>query len=88
MELSHAIKNTLLMGLLINILFPWGLAETLTPLSISIAMISFILKGCILAIGIGIFESVMAKSRLFNVRTLFMLAFSLAFLTIVFELLI
>jgi formate hydrogenlyase subunit 4 len=88
MELSHAIKNTLLMGLLINILFPWGLAETLTPFSISIAMVSFVLKGCVLAIGIGIFESIMAKSRLFNVRTLFMLAFSLAFLTIVFELLI
>ena len=28
MELSHAIKNTLLMALLINILLPWGLATT------------------------------------------------------------
>jgi formate hydrogenlyase subunit 4 len=88
LELSHAIKNTLLMGLLINILIPWGLADKLTPASLVIAMASFLLKGTLLAIIVGIFESVMAKSRLFNLRTLFMLAFSLAFLTIVFELLI
>lgn len=88
MELSHAVKNTLLMGLLINVLIPWGLAEDLNLFSVTIAVVSFLLKGCILAIGIGIFESIMAKSRLFNLRTLFILAFSLAFLTIVFELLI
>jgi formate hydrogenlyase subunit 4 len=88
LELSHAIKNTLLMGLLINILAPWGLAVNISFSGIIIAMASFILKGGILAVIVGIFESVMAKSRLFNLRTLFMLAFSLAFLTIVFELLI
>jgi formate hydrogenlyase subunit 4 len=88
MELSHAVKNTLLMALLINILLPWGLATTLTPVGLAVAVISFLMKGGILAIAVGIFESITAKSRLFNLRTLFMLAFSLAFLTIVFELLI
>jgi formate hydrogenlyase subunit 4 len=88
LELSHALKNTLLMGLLINVLVPWGLSGSLSPVSIIIAMVAFILKGGILAVIVGIFESVMAKSRLFNLRTLFILAFSLAFLTIVFELLI
>jgi formate hydrogenlyase subunit 4 len=88
MELSHALKNTLLMALLINILIPWGLASSLSPLGMLIAMAAFLLKGSLLALIIGFFESIMAKSRLFNLRTLFVLAFSLAFLTIAFELLI
>jgi len=88
LELSHAIKNTLLMGLLINVLVPWGLSTALTPLGLLIAMAAFLLKGSLLAVVIGFFESIMAKSRLFNLRTLFILAFSLAFLTIAFELLI
>jgi formate hydrogenlyase subunit 4 len=88
MELTHAVKNTLLMALLINILFPWGLSTSLTPVGVIIAIVAFLFKGSLLAVIVGIFESVMAKSRLFNLRTLFMLAFSLAFLTIVFELLL
>jgi formate hydrogenlyase subunit 4 len=88
MELSHAIKNTLLMALLINILVPWGLTTTFSLSGLVIAIASFLVKGGVLTIIIGVFESVMAKSRLFNLRTLFMLAYSLAFLTIVFELLL
>jgi formate hydrogenlyase subunit 4 len=88
MELSHAVKNTLLMALLINILLPWGLATSLTPVGLLIGVASFLLKGGVLAVAVGVFESITAKSRLFNLRTLFILAFSLAFLTIVFELLI
>ena len=88
MELSHAIKNTLLMALLINVLIPWGLAASLTPISWLTGMLAFLAKGIILAIIVGVFESVMAKSRLFGLRTFFILAFSLAFVTIVFELLV
>jgi formate hydrogenlyase subunit 4 len=88
MEMSHAIKNTLLMGLLINVLAPWGLSAALSPIGIIIAALAFVIKGSLLSIVVGIFESVMAKSRLFNLRTLFILAFSLAFITIVFELLV
>ncbi len=88
MELSHAIKNTLLMAMLINILIPWGLAVTLTPISWLIGMLAFLFKGIVLAVIMGIFESVTAKSRLFGLRTFFILAFSLAFVTIMFELLV
>lgn len=87
MELSHSIKNTLLMALLINVVVPWGLSDTLTIPSIVIAAVLFLIKGSLLAIAVGVFESIMAKSRLFNLRTIFMLAFSLSFLTVVFELL-
>ncbi len=88
LELSHAIKNTLLMGLLINILAPWGLADGLNFKDIMIALPAFFFKACFLAVIVGFFESIMAKSRLFNIRTIFIFAYSLAFLTIVLELLI
>jgi formate hydrogenlyase subunit 4 len=88
MEMSHAVKQTLLMGLLINLLFPWGLATALTAGGILLAALMFIIKSAILAVIIGLFESLIAKWRLFALPKLFMLAYSLAFLTIVVELLV
>ena len=87
MELSHAVKQTLLMAVLINVLFPWGLTASPNVLSVSISIISFIAKGAFLAIAVGIFESLFAKSRLFRLPNLFMLAFFFSFSTILFELL-
>ena len=87
MEMSHAIKQTLLMAVLINVLFPWGLTASPNVLSVSISIISFIAKGAFLAIAVGIFESLFAKSRLFRLPNLFMLAFFFSFSTILFELL-
>ena len=87
MEISHAVKQTLLMTVLINVLFPWGLTATPTILSVSISIIAFIAKGVFLATAVGIFESLFAKSRLFRLPNLFMLAFFFSFSTILFELL-
>jgi formate hydrogenlyase subunit 4 len=88
MELSHAVKNTILMGLLINVLAPWGLAAVLSLKGVLIALPALFIKAAVLSLLVGFFESVMAKSRLFNIRTIFSVVYSLAFLTIVFELLI
>jgi formate hydrogenlyase subunit 4 len=88
MEMSHAVKQTLLMGLLINLLFPWGLATSLAPGGLLLAAPLFLFKSIILAVVIGLFESLIAKWRLFSLPKLFMLAYSLAFLTIVVELLV
>jgi formate hydrogenlyase subunit 4 len=87
MELSHAVKQTLLMALLINILVPWGLTDQVTLTGICIAAPVFVLKGAVLAVGVGIFESALAKTRLFRLPALFMQAFFLAILTVLFELL-
>ena len=87
MELSHTIKQTLLMSVLVNILIPAGLTSTLSVASIGISMLAFFLKASILAIGVGIFESSIAKLRLFRLPNLFMLAFFFSFSTILFELL-
>jgi formate hydrogenlyase subunit 4 len=87
MELSHAIKQTLLMAVLINILIPWGLASAPSPLSVGVSMVAFTIKGAILSVAVGIFESSFAKSRLFRLPNMFMLAFFFSFSTILFELL-
>ena len=87
MEMSHAVKQTLLMAVLINVLFPWGLTTSPNVLSVSVSIITFVAKGVVLAATVGVFESMFAKSRLFRLPNLFMLAFFFSFSTILFELL-
>ncbi len=87
METSHAVKQTLLMGILINPLVPWGLPPTPTLASIPVAIGMFVVKGAVLAIVVGVAESMVAKARLFRLPALFMLAFFFSFSTILFELL-
>lgn len=87
MELSHAVKQTLLMGVLINILTPWGLTLVLSPSTVLIAMAAFLLKAGALSVLVGLFESSFAKARLFRLPNLFFLAYFFSFATILFELL-
>jgi formate hydrogenlyase subunit 4 len=87
MELSAGVKQTLIMALLINIIFPWGLAAEYSPAGLCVSVLSFTAKALILATAIGIFESGMAKIRLFRLPSFFMLALFFSFVTIVFELL-
>ena len=87
MELSYGVKQTVLMALLINITFPWGLAAEATFIGIAVSMLSFTVKALALSVVIGIFETMMAKIRLFRLPSFFMLALFFSFVTIVFELL-
>ena len=87
MEMSHAVKQTLLMAVLINVLFPWGLTASPNVLSVPVSIIAFMAKGVVRATAVGVFESLFAKSRLFRLPNLFMLAFFFSFSTILFELL-
>lgn len=87
MELSSGVKQTVLLALLINIVFPWGLAAQASPFGVLLSMASFSVKALALAVVIGVFESSMAKIRLFRLPSFFMLALFFSFVTIVFELL-
>jgi formate hydrogenlyase subunit 4 len=87
MEISHSIKQTLLMAVLINILVPFGLASNPGIPSLLLSVLMFIIKASILAIVIGIVEASFAKYRLFRLPNMFMLAFFFSFSTILFELL-
>jgi formate hydrogenlyase subunit 4 len=85
MELSSAVKLTLLMALLINLIVPVGLATTLTLGAIIVAAVLFILKGTILAGIIGLFESSTSKMRFFRLPSLFAMAFFFSTLIIIIE---
>jgi formate hydrogenlyase subunit 4 len=87
MELSHSVKQTVLMALSINIVLPLGLATEATPLAIVVSLLAFTVKALAFAAVIGVFESMMAKIRLFRLPSFFMLALFFSFVTIVFELL-
>ncbi len=87
MEISSAVKQTLLMAVLINILIPWGLASSLAIVPVVASAIAFTAKAAILSLVIGIFESSIAKSRFFRLPSMSMLAFFFSFSTILFELL-
>ena len=85
MELSAAVKMTVLMALLINLIAPFGLTSTLTIAGIIIAIIAFVVKGSILAGIIGLFESSMAKKRFFQLPSLFAMAFFFSTMIIIIE---
>jgi formate hydrogenlyase subunit 4 len=85
MELASSMKQLLLMGLLINIVFPWGLSTQFTLPAILISLGAFVLKTAVLAVIIGLFESACAKSRLFRLPGLFATALFLALITIIIE---
>ncbi len=85
MELSSAMKQLLLMGLLINILVPWGLTQDFTIPALLISLGAFVLKAVVLAVVIGLFESSCAKSRLFRLPSLFAIALFLSLITLIIE---
>lgn len=85
MELSAAIKQTILMALLIDLIVPWGLATTLSFAAIAVALCLFAAKGALLSLVIGLFESSMAKMRFFRLPSLFMMAFFFSTLVIIIE---
>jgi len=85
MELSAAVKLTLLMAILINLIVPFGLMTTFTLAGLLIAALLFVVKGSILAGIIGLFESSTAKMRFFRLPSLFAMAFFFSTLIIIIE---
>ncbi len=85
MEWSHAVKQTLLMAVLLNVLLPSGLRVGLSWLGLPAAAMIFVVKGAALSVAVGVFESMMAKYRLFRLPGLFMVALFFSFLTIIVE---
>jgi len=87
-ELAHAVKQTLLMALLLNLLLPFGLAQEVSVTALAVGLVLFIIKGSGLCVLIGIVESSFAKLRFFRIPNLFMIAFFFSVLTIFTEVMI
>jgi formate hydrogenlyase subunit 4 len=77
-EWSASIKQLVLMSLLVNIFFPVGIASSLSPASVGLSFLCFLLKLLGLAVAIVVVETTNAKLRLFRVPDLLSTAFILA----------
>lgn len=82
-EWAGSIKLTLLLALIANVFFPWGIAESTSLLAIGIGLIAIIVKVGLLAAGIAVAESSVAKLRLFRVPELIGGSFALAMLALI-----
>ena len=82
-EWAASIKQLVLMTLLINVFFPFGLAGDWTISSIGISLAIFVGKLLILSVAVVLVETTNAKLRLFRVPDLLSIAFVLAALALV-----
>jgi formate hydrogenlyase subunit 4 len=61
---------------------PWGVATTLTPVAVSVAVIALIAKLAGLGLVVALLETRLAKLRLFRVPELLAVSFVLALLAV------
>jgi formate hydrogenlyase subunit 4 len=81
-EWAAAIKLLVLFALLGNLFVPWGVARALTAEALLLAVGSFVLKLVTLAVTVAVFETRIAKLRLFRVPELLSVSFVLALLAV------
>jgi formate hydrogenlyase subunit 4 len=82
LEWAAGVKLLVLFTLLGNLFVPWGVARTLTGEALLVALGSFVLKLAILAVAVAVFETRIAKLRLFRVPELLRVSFVLALLAV------
>jgi formate hydrogenlyase subunit 4 len=83
-EWAAGLKLLVFLTLIVNVFAPWGIATSLEPTALGIALIAYLVKVSLLAAVIGIIESMFAKLRLFRVTDFLGLAFILALLGMIF----
>jgi formate hydrogenlyase subunit 4 len=82
LELGSWIRLAALLGLVGNLLMPWGVATHVTPAALVIGVVAFTVKLALLGGVLGVSEIFMAKVRLFRVPELLAGSFVLAFLAV------
>jgi formate hydrogenlyase subunit 4 len=81
-EWAAAVKLLIFFTLLGNLFVPWGVARGLTAPALLVALGSFLLKLFALAATVAVFETRIAKLRLFRVPELLSVSFVLALLAV------
>lgn len=81
-EWAAALKLFIFFSLLSNLFVPWGVATTLGPASLALAVVSLLLKLAVLAAAVAVLETRVAKLRLFRVPELLSASFVLALLAV------
>ena len=82
-EWSASIKQLVLMTLLVNIFFPYGLSADGSPAGMILSITLFVFKLALLALAVVLVESTNAKMRLFRVPELLAVAFVLSALALI-----
>jgi formate hydrogenlyase subunit 4 len=82
-EWSAAIKQLVLMTLLINVFFPYGLSADGSPAGLAVSAALFVVKLLVLVLAVVLVETVNAKLRLFRVPELLAVAFVLSALALI-----
>jgi formate hydrogenlyase subunit 4 len=82
-EWSASMKQMILMTLLVNVFFPYGLSADGSPGGLVFGMLLFTFKLMALAAGIVLVETANAKMRLFRVPELLAVAFVLSALALI-----
>ncbi len=82
LELGSWIRLAALLGLLGNLLAPWGVATSGTPVALAVGALALTVKLGLLGGLLGVGEVFMAKLRLFRVPELLAGSFVLAFLAV------
>lgn len=81
-EWAAWLKLTVFFALLANLFVPWGVATTLTPGAIGIALVTLVVKLAVLGTVVAVVETRVAKLRLFRVPELLSVSFVLALLAV------
>jgi formate hydrogenlyase subunit 4 len=81
-EWASALRLTILLGLLVNLFAPWGIATGTSPVWIVVGAAFFIGKVTLLAAVLATGEVYAAKLRLFRVPELLAGSFTLALLAV------
>jgi formate hydrogenlyase subunit 4 len=81
-EWAAGLKLLVFFALLGNLFVPWGLATSLTPAALALAVATLCAKLAALAAAVAVFETRIAKLRLFRVPELLSVSFVLALLAI------
>jgi formate hydrogenlyase subunit 4 len=81
-EWAAGLKLLVFFSLLSNLFLPWGVATTLTPGALAIAVIALIAKLALLGLAVALIETRLAKLRLFRVPELLAVSFVLALLSV------
>lgn len=79
-EWASWLKLTIFFSLLANLFVPWGVATTVTPATLLVALAAWIAKLAVLAVVVAVLETRVAKLRLFRVPELLSVSFVLALL--------
>jgi formate hydrogenlyase subunit 4 len=86
-EWASAIKLSTMVALLIALFAPWGMATTLSPAAIGLAVIALLAKTCALVAGLAVIESGIAKLRMYSVPDFLGVASAISTLAVIFTVL-